>query len=150
MRAMHQKRVSPDTLLGQLAVLGIVFACVPAHAGTPQAHAKAALQQVIGSGACDTDDQCRTVAIGNRACGGPDAYLAWSVRQTDLAALQNAAARYNAAQVAAQPPGGRISICEFLSDPGAVCVPAPAAANASAAKGCLLRPRGGPAALPSR
>ena len=154
MRVMHRQRVLLDTLIGQLAALGIVFVCVPVFAGTTQAHASAALQQVIGSAACDTDDQCRTVAIGNRACGGPEAYLAWSTRQTDPAALQEAAARYNATQAAAKLPGGQVSTCEFLNDPGAVCVPAaavPAAAvTDSAANRCQLRPRRGPAAQPSR
>lgn len=154
MRAMNRQRLSLDTLIGQLAALGTVFVCVPVFAGTPQARSTAALQQVIGSAACDTDDQCRTVAIGNRACGGPEAYLAWSTRQTDPAELQEAVARYNATQAAAKLPGGRVSTCEFLSDPGAVCVPAAAvpaaAATNTAANRCQLRPRHGPAAQPSR
>ena len=154
MRAMNRQRFSLGTLIGQLAALGIVFVCVPVFAGTPQARSRAALQQVIGNAACDTDYQCRTVAIGNRACGGPEAYLAWSTRQTDPAALQDAAARYNTTQAAAKPPGGQVSTCEFLSDPGAVCVPAAAvpaaAATDTAANRCQLRPRHGPAAQPSR
>ena len=104
---------------GRLTALGLIAASVPALASAPPAQALAALHKVIGPAACDSDGQCRTVAIGNRACGGPDAYLAWSVRQTDPAALQQAAARYNAAQATAQPPGARISTCEFVSDPGA-------------------------------
>ena len=152
MRAMHRQRFSLDTLIGQLTSIGIVLVCVPVFAGTPQARSTASLQQVIGSAVCDTDAQCRTVAIGNRACGGPEAYLAWSTRQTDPAAVLEAAARYNATQAAANPPGGRVSTCEFLSDPGAVCAAAPptAAATDTAANRCQLRPRRGPAAQPSR
>lgn len=108
--------VAPAGLL-----LCAVAAC--AVAASPQAEALNALHALIGDAACSSDDQCRTVAIGNRACGGPDAYLAWSTQTTDAAALQAAVARYNALQAAEVPPGSRFSTCEFLADPGAACRP---------------------------
>lgn len=36
---------------------------------------------------CASTDQCRTAAVGNRACGGPRYYLVYCSRTTDSAAL---------------------------------------------------------------
>lgn len=122
-----------------------------AFAGPRQEQALKEVRSIIGDAACSTDAQCRTVAIGSRVCGGPDAFLAWSIRKTDPKALQRAAERYNAAQAAEQPPGSRRSICTVLVDPGAVCRAAPrVSAGGMVAKSCTLRPKTSTPALPSR
>src|ERR1700751_2827805 len=46
---------------------------------------------LIADGACDSDSQCKTIAIGAKACGGPEYYLAWSTKRTEAAALREAA-----------------------------------------------------------
>jgi hypothetical protein len=97
------------------------------------------IQALVGTAACSTDADCRTSAIGAKACGGPEAYIAWSARVTDEAALGRALADYGAAQQAAITREGRVSNCEFVTDPGASCVPRGAAGGI-----CQLqqRPRG--------
>jgi hypothetical protein len=101
------------------------------------------IQDLVGTAACSTDADCRTSAIGAKACGGPEAYIAWSVRVTDDAALRSALADYGAAQRAAITREGRVSNCEFVTDPGAVCV-----ATGTAGGSCQLprrtRGQGGP------
>jgi len=94
------------------------------------------IQALVGTAACSTDADCRTSAIGAKACGGPEAYIAWSAPITDEAALGSALAEYTAAQRAANLREGRVSNCEFVTDPGAVCV-----ASGSDGGSCRLRQR---------
>jgi hypothetical protein len=83
-----------------------------------------------------SDADCRTSAIGAKACGGPEAYIAWSARSTDEVALNAVLADYNAAQRAAIVREGRVSNCAFVTDPGAACV-----ASGSTGGNCRLRQR---------
>jgi hypothetical protein len=80
------------------------------------------LRAAIGDAACTRDDQCRTIAIGSKACGGPEAYLAWSTLRSDEGTLKEAAEAYARVQQDT-PPGRRISNCLFVTDPGATCRP---------------------------
>ena len=103
---------------------------LPADAGLAE------VRQLISQAVCTSDADCRTMAIGSKACGGPEAYLAWSVRQTDPQALSAAAARHADQQrTQNQKPGGRMSNCAWVSDPGAQCV----AAAGDALQHCVLR-----------
>jgi hypothetical protein len=79
------------------------------------------IQALIGNAACTDSSQCRTVAVGARACGGPQGYLAWSTLQTDGDALSTLAERYKAERQAQIKEKGEISDCRFLADPGATC-----------------------------
>ena len=133
---------------GLLFLAASVSACSAADAdrsltpGVPPADAALAeVRQLISLAVCTTDADCRTIAIGSKACGGPEAYLAWSVRQTDPQALSAAAARHADQQrTQNQKPGGRMSNCAWVSDPGAQCV----AAAGDAPRHCVLRStRGG-------
>jgi len=91
----------------------------PADAG-PVLLAK--VNRHIGRAQCSDDMQCRSLALGARACGGPEAYVAWSVLGTDAAAVKRAAERYTQWQTQAQSRSNAQSICMIEVDPGAVCV----------------------------
>ena len=129
-------------LVASMAALcgGLLAACAaavePAPAPGPalSGDSLAALQALIGDAACSGDAQCRTVGVGARACGGPDAYLAWSTARTDAAALDAAAQRHAAARRKANESGRSMSICRFEVDPGAVCAPA----DGAGARHCVL------------
>lgn len=95
------------------------------------------VQRLIGPAACDSDAQCRTLPLGARACGGADAYVAWSVRGTDQAALRRAAERYSQWQAQQQARSSTMSICMVETDPGAVCSNAAAPDKAGAGR-CVL------------
>lgn len=108
------------------AVLGATWLllCAAADAngaGPSDDPALTQVQQLIGEAACKTNDDCRTIAIGVKACGGPEAYLAWSARHTDPKALAAAAARYADERRAQHEKTGLVSNCAFVSDPGARC-----------------------------
>lgn len=101
------------------------------------------IESLIGSAQCRTDADCRTLAIGQRACGGPDHLIAWSVRATDEAALRRAVADLEAKRRTTSLPGGTASTCVVLVDHGAACV----AESAARARRCVLR--AGASATPS-
>jgi len=92
-------------------------AAAPAESDAPTEKIRA----LIGDAACDSDAQCRTIAIGAKACGGPEYYLAWSTKRTDPAALHAATAGDGAIQVLPPRRPGMRSNCAFVTDPGAYC-----------------------------
>jgi len=131
------------------AWLAIHAGCAGANGAAPAGDApRMQIQQLIGEGVCTTDADCRTIAVGNKACGGPESYLAWSVRQTDPQPLAVAAERYASERKAQNQQSGMMSNCAFVTDPGARCETARAGSadagtSASVQPGrCVLR-RGG-------
>ncbi|MFN4116039.1 MAG: hypothetical protein ACK4F7_05990 [Inhella sp.] len=81
-----------------------------------------AVEQAIGTPRCERDAQCRTVALGARACGGPESYRAHSLTGRDAARLEQLAEQHRLTRQALQQRSGRVGICQFLADPGARCV----------------------------
>jgi len=79
------------------------------------------IQALVGTPSCSSDAQCHSLALGARACGGPERYLAWSSAHTPEAELQALGAQYQAERRAANTADGRMSNCRFMPDPGAVC-----------------------------
>lgn len=80
------------------------------------------IKHLIGTAACSSNAQCRTLPVGAKACGGPEAYLAYSAVQADAARLQALAERARSQRKAENERSGEMSVCRHLSDPGAVCV----------------------------
>jgi hypothetical protein len=122
-------------------------ACAGVEPAAPAA-ARTGVESLIGDAACDGDAQCHAIGVGAKACGGPQAYLAWSSKRTDGTALRQAAEREAGAARAAAEASGIMSNCMIAKDPGAYCA-APAGANAASAasssseRRCRLR-AGGP------
>jgi hypothetical protein len=79
------------------------------------------IKTLIGDAACDSQDQCHTIAVGHKACGGPGSYLAWSSKNVDAAKLNELVRRQAAAEQAENQRAGMISDCRLVTDPGAVC-----------------------------
>lgn len=105
---------------------------LPAAAGVAPDSLLRQIQEAIGDAACDSASQCRTVAIGSKACGGPERYLAWSSARTDGARLAGLVSQYAAARRLDDEKSGLMSTCEQVIDPGATC----------RQQRCALLPRG--------
>ncbi len=90
------------------------------YAGTAQSLAQQ-LDAQIGSAACDTAQQCRTLPVGSKACGGPAGYRAWSTKTSDGALLTQLAEKQALQQKQADSASGRMSTCSVATDPGATC-----------------------------
>jgi hypothetical protein len=91
----------------------------PAPAAVPATLAR--INALIGTPSCNGDAQCHSLAVGNRPCGGPESYLAWSSAHTDPDAIRALGERYKAERQAQSAARGEVSDCRFRVDPGAVC-----------------------------
>ena len=93
-----------------------VSAAAPA-AGTLRQQMTAA----IGNAACDTSAQCRSLPLGHRPCGGPEAFAAYSTKSGNAANIVRLAAEESAARKEQNERSGVMSTCQAMLDPGAVC-----------------------------
>lgn len=101
-----------------------VAPAVPAPAETESIRLGRELRALIGPAACTSNAQCRTLAVGAKACGGPAGYLAWSTQGTDAERLIALATRQAQAQRREIEASGMLSNCAMVADPGAACVSA--------------------------
>lgn len=114
-------------LCGALAFAFTFGACssapVAVAASAPVA-APTLMQQIqaeIGDAGCDAAEQCKTVPIGRKACGGPERYMAWSTKRSDGAKIAQLGAAFAAERQAQNSKSGMASTCLMVTDPGASC-----------------------------
>ena len=105
----------------------LLFCCVsaPCSMAAPGLAAPglaAQIQELIGSAPCSEAAQCHSMAMGAKACGGPERYLAWSSAQTRQEQLDALARRLKAERQAQLHASGEVSNCLAAVDPGAQCV----------------------------
>jgi hypothetical protein len=123
----HRRMRTPATPRRALAIGLLTLASLAscAHPPRPSAAAPALIEQIraeIGDAACDSAQQCRSLAIGAKACGGPESYLAWSVKRSDGARLQALAERLREQREDENRRSQLLSNCALVTDPGARCV----------------------------
>lgn len=104
-----------------LAAIGLA-ACAQSPALPESRRLADELAALIGPAACTADPQCRTVAVGAKACGGPSGFLAWSTQNTDPNRVAELAARQSRASRLEIEASGLRSNCAVVPDPGARCV----------------------------
>ncbi len=75
----------------------------------------------IGDAACDSAAQCKTIAVGHKACGGPETYLVWSSKRSDPAKVARLADAYGSKRKDENIASGMASNCAMTMDPGATC-----------------------------
>jgi hypothetical protein len=123
-------RFHPGSDMRRLALLpfALLAACVahggdqvdaPAAAGRTDTLAR--IHALVGTPSCTEDSQCRTLAIGEKSCGGPERYLAYSTVASSEAELKALGDIYRAERRAANTRSGQVSTCSVVGDPGAVC-----------------------------
>lgn len=86
-----------------------------------EAELLARIRAEIGEARCASDLSCRTLPIGAKACGGPTAWLAWSIDSGRADPIQAWAQELAALQRRRNERRGMASDCRYLADPGAVC-----------------------------
>ena len=126
MPALSSVPSRPPRLLG-LALLcaWLVSACQAQPTQAAGAAAEAALAQriaaEIGTASCTRDAECRTLPMGNKPCGGPAGWVAWSATASRGEPLQAMATDLAALQRQRQAAEGMMSTCSVVPDPGARC-----------------------------
>jgi hypothetical protein len=116
------------SLLAACIVGSLQIACAAPPAAPPAGSVPAGtealsrqLREAIGDAACTSNDQCKTMAVGHKACGGPETYMVWSTAVTDGARLRSLAEAYTKARRSESEQSGRVSDCALVTDPGARC-----------------------------
>ncbi|WP_075794435.1 hypothetical protein [Massilia putida] len=122
---------TPSRTLAHLAGLALLLASSACRSDAPQAPSTtvdkgsapllARIEAERGDAACDADDQCHTIGVGHKACGGPERYLAWSSKNTDGTRLRALVSEHAAARRAEDTKTGMMSTCSVVPDPGAAC-----------------------------
>jgi hypothetical protein len=72
---------------------------------------------LVKTDGCSSTDQCRTAAVGSRACGGPRYYLVYCSKTTDSAALFKKLDQIAAAEQEYNKRYQLVSTCEFRMPP---------------------------------
>jgi hypothetical protein len=75
----------------------------------------------VGEARCTATADCRTLAIGSKACGGPASWMAWSAATSDGDQLQAWAQALAQRQRLRAETEGMMSTCSVVPDPGARC-----------------------------
>ena len=131
----HVLRTGALALLLALGGCGGVSAGDPVAAPVPQSASAVSssgqnahlgllekIENDIGTAQCDNASQCKTLPIGHKACGGPEAYLAYSTKSGNSENLIGLGEQYAAARRAENERSGMMSTCMMVQDPGAACV----------------------------
>jgi hypothetical protein len=98
---------------------------VPATASNANAELQqrfAEIKTLIGDAAASDVQQCRKVAFGYKACGGPASYLIYSVQGLDETVLLEKVSQYNALAEAETKRLGVMSDCSIVPEPGVTLV----------------------------
>ena len=136
--------------IGLFGIVMVLAACTQQTAGAPSGPGgdkivltgdqKADWEQVVAlenqakalvkTDGCSTSGECRTAAVGSRACGGPRYYLVYCSRTTDSVALFKKLDAVAAAEREFNTKYQIMSTCEFRLPPkvalsGSSCQVAP-------------------------
>ena len=84
------------------------------------------IKEAIGEPRADNLAQCRSIAFGAKACGGPAAYLVFSTVRTNEGQLRALVEEFNQNARNYNQVSGRMSDCMFVPEPnselvGGVC-----------------------------
>jgi hypothetical protein len=68
-------------------------------------------------GGCTAASECKTIGIGVKACGGPEDYIVYCPKSTDVPALERKVAEVERAQKAYNEKHQMMSTCEYRTPP---------------------------------
>lgn len=105
--------------------IALLLACLVAsacsHATPGESKSLSELRAIGRAAACSSDQQCKTLPVGAKSCGGPESYMAYSTASVSTEKAASLAARYRKEREAENQASGLASDCRFLMDPGAQC-----------------------------
>ena len=79
-------------ILSALVILGVIFYSFWPDYSVKNLNGK--IPEIVSTSATDIS-QCRSIALGVRACGGPEEYLVYSTKNTNEEELRKLAIKYN-------------------------------------------------------
>ncbi len=124
---MHQRRLRKisSSVAVCITMAGVLAACGPKTSDTSRPTAesqsldslRATVMRLIGEPAATSIAQCRLTAFGAKPCGGPRAYLVYSMEATDSTRLARAVATYTSEDARLNQQLGRASDCQVVTPP---------------------------------
>ncbi len=93
----------------------------PAPAAAEEAALLARIKAGIGAARCSSDAQCRSLGLGEKPCGGPAQWWAWSTSSPQAAQLPAWGAQLAALAKQRNTSSGMAGNCLYQPDPGTVC-----------------------------
>lgn len=79
------------------------------------------MQRLTEDKSCREDSECKVLAVGSRACGGPEQFMAYSSVNTDEKLLAITNDRHTKLKQQQQQRLGLRSTCQMLPEPLAQC-----------------------------
>lgn len=116
-----------NTLSMIVAIGALVFAqsCTKASSDEKVSNTEdlyAQIQQAASNQGCNSSADCGLLAIGAKACGGPESYMVYSKSNSDEAKLQEMAQSYKKARQQYNEDNQIMSTCEITPKPQVSCV----------------------------
>lgn len=110
------------TMFALLALSAALPGCAqPSPSLATEAQLGQMIRAEIGDAQCESDQQCRTLAFGEKDCGGPQYWLAWSTSTGNAKMLEAKSADLVLLQRKRNEVSGARSNCRYTPDPGAIC-----------------------------
>jgi hypothetical protein len=75
------------------------------------------INNYVGNAEADHSNQCQTVPIGAKPCGGPWGHLVFSTKTASKDVLSNLVERYNDLDEIRNKEEGRASTCDYATKP---------------------------------
>ncbi len=110
-----------------LASISLFLVCLIIDSGNNVASEEVELQPPVAAIKslidlnCDHDNQCKLIAVGVSACGGPQIYLPYSVKNSDVAKLKSQVALFNGKQRLQNRKNSTVGTCNELMPPKTFC-----------------------------
>lgn len=83
---------------------------------------RADMSSIEKSNECDTNAQCKVIAAGSRACGGPSHYMLYSTKNTSDEKAKSIADKLTKYESIYNAQTGMQSICAMLTKPVTQCM----------------------------
>lgn len=80
-----------------------------------------ALDKLVANTECDSQSQCKVLAVGSRACGGPSQYLVYSTKHATAADVEKLADTITQQAKQFNAQNEIVSTCQHLTKPAAQC-----------------------------
>ena len=121
----HWPAAARRLALASAVLAGLGLQACQAQTGTGAVDEAALLARIrgaVGTAQCSDNRQCRTLAIGEKPCGGPEQWLPYASATAPVEQLKAWSAELAAAAKRRNASSGMAGTCQFVPDPGAACV----------------------------
>jgi hypothetical protein len=85
------------------------------------AELKADMEELTKDKSCTSNSECKAMAYGTKACGGPSGYVVYSIKTTDVIRLKEVTSELSQLQDEYNREQGLMSTCSYMMPPEVSC-----------------------------